>query len=265
MNKPHILNRYIKGRFPYNVKWNEHTCEQNDMSLNWRSNITLFRSRLISSNSFPPTWINIVLFRCSVAEKDFDSSCCNFKASVLITCCIIFSEPELSFLLPARAGSYTESLEPPTEPSSDMFTISNASDRKEDEPPPVRNASSDPELEVRLWLLSLSVSETSWRVFVVAFCWLELPIGATLSRSAGKLWTLASLSWRSRRLPALQSSEAVDYKEQIYKHNWTSSKCVSAAHSSAYKNTAYNLATRNLELWIWKQNARCHITWLPSQ
>ena len=162
------------------------------MSLKCRSKMTVFRSRLINDNSFWPTCMSIVLFLWSAVSDDAARArCC------MAILCRSVAAPVDTFL--CSPWTFRES------------TVSNSDSRElqlnSPSVPDVRaasvfcatgifrpiNASSEPLLSV-LSTLALGpafdgdCSDSSFS-----------QTDTTRSRSAGRLWTLASLSSRCRR------------------------------------------------------------------
>jgi hypothetical protein len=178
----------------------KNTCEQNEMSLNWRSNMTLFRSRLINSSSLSPTWINIVLFCCSAAAGFCSPhGRCKLKAS---------TSPDF----PHRPSSRPVAILSETATDGSCASPGTGSETRDVNAAasPV-NVSSEPLLDV----LSRPPAAAASSLAVFDFTVLPSSFSSMLtirSRSPGKLCVLVPLSWRSRRRPTPQTDEE-DYIE----------------------------------------------------
>ena len=169
------------------------TWEQNDMSLKCRSKITVFLSRLISVSSFSPTCRSIVLFRVSVASDDEARArwyIANLCRSILPPADTTVGGSFPWWVFCESLASYRDSRELPlASPSApDIWTASAFCVVA-----PI-NASSDSLLKV-LSMLDLKPHGRAYDAWDdSSFSQTDM----TLSRSAGRLWTLASLSSRFR-------------------------------------------------------------------
>jgi len=184
-----IINCVHNSPYLYSRTW-----EQNDMSLKCLSKITVFRSRLIKASSFWPTCISIVRFLCSVLSDDaalVRRCMANLCKSIppesdTFGCspwpCIFRESP------PSYSDSRELQLTSPSVPdvsAASVFGVAKAF--------APTNASSEPLLSV----LSTLALKPAFKLVCAESSFSQTD--TALSRSAGRLCTLASLSSRCRR------------------------------------------------------------------